>query len=221
MTLNYGTTFLEVPTNIEAGDPPLLRNIDFAAHESLFEGKYFEESILSKKTQELALTFSNLLKTLIVGSSPGDPITSGTVSTDMWSEDYEDLAGREELFKQALRLKKDLMLSPGRYEMRTFNPGTIFDPTNMKAESNDGIPIHNVSKKSASKVRFCLFPAVYLYRSEPMQNEGAGEDGIDMSSTVVSSQIFLQTGLANKYFQESSRVILAKAVVLLEDPVAG
>jgi hypothetical protein len=139
----------------------------------------------------------------------------------MWVEENQDVVDRANLFEEALRLKKDLMLNPGRYEMRSPNPGTVFDPMNMEAETNDGIPVDNPSRNNCRKVRFCLFPAVYLYPSEPELRDGCDEGRLDISNAVVQCRNFSQAGMIHSHFQDSWRVILTEVVVLLEESVAS
>jgi hypothetical protein len=165
------------------------------------------------KTNELTVRFLELLSPFFPRATP-DSLADGIATGDQ--NDEEDIALRcKELFQKALKLKTDLILTTHWYEMRTFEPGTPFNPANMIAERKEGAEIRGLSKKSPRKVRLCLFPALYSYPAETLP----GTDQVDVerfnvSRLVVQCRNFLRPG--DDRGQEGG-TILGKAVVLLEN----
>jgi hypothetical protein len=97
--------------------------------------------------------------------------------------------------------------------MRTFEPGVVFDPKDMRAETRDGLSISQSSEKNLGKVKLCLFPALYSYPGEATPSEDqATLEGFDISSLVVQCQNFLRPG--DNHAREEGTII-SKGVVLL------
>ncbi|KAF2502415.1 hypothetical protein BU16DRAFT_8100 [Lophium mytilinum] len=196
--------------------PRLVRNLDFAATESLLTAQYFQEHVLVDKTTELTARFQELLAPFFPRTTPDSP-ADGMATWDQKDEEGIDL-GCEELFQKALKLKTDLILTTHRYEMKTFEPGTPFNPANMIAETKEGAEIRGMSKKSHRKVRLCLFPALYSYPAETLAAaDQADVKRLDVSRIVVQCRNFLRPG--HDRGQEEG-TILGKAVVLLENGTA-
>jgi hypothetical protein len=180
--------------------------------ESLFAGRYFQEHILVDKTNELTVRFLELLAPFFSRTTP-DSLADGITT---WDQTKENTTARfKELFQKALKLKTDLMLTTDRYEMRTFEPGTPFNPASMVAETKEGAEIRGLGKKSSRKVKLCLFPALYSYPAETLPGAyQADVERFDVSRIVVQCRNFLRLG--DDRGQEEG-MILRKAVVLLEN----
>ncbi|OCK74688.1 hypothetical protein K432DRAFT_447156 [Lepidopterella palustris CBS 459.81] len=192
--------------------PRLVRSFDFVAIESLFMEQYFQEHILVDRAEELTAKFIELLAPFFPRTTP-DSLADGIAA---WAQNKEDIAVRcKELFQKALKLKTDLMLTTQRYEMRTFEPGTPFNPASMVVETKEGAEIRGISKKRPKKVKLCLFPALYSYPAETLTGAyQANVDRFNVSRLVVQCRNFLRS--EDDRGQEEG-VILRKAVVLLEN----
>lgn len=137
-----------------------------------------------------------------------DGITT-TVETEGIVDKYK------EIFGKALKLKADLMLTTGKYEMKIFEPGTAFSPAFMRAETKQGADIKEFSKKSSRRVKLCLFPALYLYPAATLPRDiQVDVEKYNFSTLVVQSRNFLLSGDAHG---NEGRICLSKAVVLLEN----
>ncbi len=180
--------------------------------ESLFAGQYFQEHILVDKTNELTVRFLELLAPFFPRATP-DSLADGITT---WDQTKEDIAMRcKELFQKALKLKTDLMLTTHQYEMRTFEPGTPFNPASMVAETKEGAELRGLSKKSPRKVKLCLFPALYSYPAETLPEANQTDvERLNVSRLVVQCRNFLRLG--DDRGQEEG-MILRKAVVLLQN----
>lgn len=192
--------------------PSLVRSLDFVAIESLFAGQYFQEHILADKTDELTVRFLELLAPFFPRATP-DSLVDGIAT---WDQTEENIAVRcKELFQKALKLKTDLMLTTHRYEMRTFEPGTPFNPASMVAETKEGAEIRGLGKKSSRKVKLCLFPALYSYPAETLPEAyQADAERFNVSRLVVQCRNFLRPGDGRG---QEEGMILRKAAVLLEN----
>ena len=208
--MNDSIEYITVETLTKAGGPRFLRNLDFSAQGSLFMGKYFREHTFVSKSEELVAKFLELLAPFFPCATDG--LTDGTA---IWGENSEDMVMLcKDLFQKALQLKIDLMLNTDQYNMRTFEPGTIFNPTTMIAKTREGAEIKDLGRKSLKRVKLCLFPALYSYPAEALPIEDqADAEGFDVSRLVVQCRNFLHPG----DYHGQKGTIVSKAVVLLEN----
>jgi len=209
--VNASIEYITVKTLTKAGGPRFLRNLDFSAQGSLFMGKYFREHIFVSKSEELMTKFLELLAPFFPRPTT-DCLTERTTILGENSEDMVMLC--KDLFQKALQLKIDLMLNTDRYNMRTFEPGTIFNPATMIAKTREGAEIKNLGRKSLRRVKLCLFPALYSYPAEALPIEDQLDaESFDVSRLVVQRRNFLHPG----DYHGQKGTIVSKAVVLLEN----
>lgn len=108
--------------------------------------------------------------------------------------------------REAIQLKKKLMISPDEYRIHISKAGVPFDPAWMTGVATDGRPV-NAENIGSRKVALCLFPALWKRVPTPLSESASIEDAL------VSHRKFLATPQERRSFDPKSCV--AKATVLV------
>lgn len=109
--------------------------------------------------------------------------------------------------KQAIELKKKLLVSPMDYRIHFCHPGAEFDPSWMQAEDYEGDNIKGPISQG-TRIAMCLFPAIRQQTAAPFE-KNAG-----VTSALVSHKRFFPTHQEKIDFDPAN--VISKAVVLLE-----
>ena len=195
-------------TNLNLDGLNLLRSLDLAAYQSLLERDFFSSHTVLNQAKELTIKLFHLLAPFL----PRSPVGRRGSSTDAISNSvgYTEKQSLffihcEEWFKAALKLKANLVLSTARFELVAYQPGTLFDPQTMKTDSP--------RNKSRSKVKLCLFPALFVYPKDQFTSlEDTTSLAFQVSKAIVQTSNFVRTdgGWRDKYKP------ITKAEVILE-----
>jgi hypothetical protein len=111
----------------------------------------------------------------------------------------------ENMAKESLKLKLSLMVSPKDYRIHYCQPGTLYDPTWIKArnDKNQQIADHKAADK---KITLCLFPALLAQDAQPFADDARIED------VLAKNKKFFSTSDEPKSFDP--KLCVAKAIVL-------
>lgn len=126
-------------------------------------------------------------------SQPAEPYD--TVATDL-----------KELCFRAIKLYSQLLVSPLEYCIHFFPRGTTFDEPSMKVEDTSGTALPT-SRCIGRTVKLCLFPAIWQYCAQPLNQTSCVADALTVSRK------FLRSHMLNSNVHLS---LVSKAVVLLE-----
>lgn len=155
-----------------------LRNLDFAAHYSLFSGTLFQEYIIPKKAEELANRLSRTLSPFFAAENceQKELGLSFQISSDYFntwgSEESIWTARRDKLlhiFKDALKIKYEFVTSSYQFEVALYQPQTPFDSDQMTPETMEGSSIRTDLSGQDLEVKLCLLPAIYALRYDPTE----------------------------------------------------
>ena len=130
---------------------------------------------------------------------------------ETWGEEESVWKARQKrlvaIFKESLKLKANSLLTPERYELIHYAPGTIFDSATMDVETIDGAPVE-AKVGEGHRVEHCLHVAIQAYTRETVK------DTDPVSKATVQSKNFTR-GDAIRPLGVSTPIVLAKAVVVL------
>jgi hypothetical protein len=157
-----------------------LRNLDFAAHQSLFKGPLFQDNILPRQAESLACRLSKLLSRLFrndesvavhsagsYGVPSADRFYTWGVGERIWISTRDKMI---KIFQLALEMKYKFMLSTYQFEAVLYPPRTPFLPEQMKPETMQGSEMTTyASTVHDLEVKLCLLPSLYLWRSDRMR----------------------------------------------------
>ncbi|GFG09689.1 hypothetical protein IFM5058_04551 [Aspergillus udagawae] len=157
-----------------------LRNLDFAAHQSLFKGPLFQDNILPRQAESLACRLSKLLSRLFrndesvavhsagsYGVPSADRFHTWGVGERIWISTRDKMI---KIFQLALEMKYKFMLSTYQFEAVLYPPRTPFQPEQMKPETMQGSEMTRyASTVHDLEVKLCLLPSLYLWRSDRMR----------------------------------------------------
>jgi len=168
-----------------------LRNLDFAAHQSLIEEDFFQQHVIPRKAKSLADRLSRTLAPLFrrersLNKSQTNPLRC-------WSKERPNLI---KIFEHALRIKADTVVSKDLFEVVLYTPGTPFQNDVMEAETIEGVQAE-LSFYKTPTVKLCLLPAFQIH---------------DHDRKLVDYNNFVRSG-GN---QRSNTYQITKAVVVLE-----
>ncbi|KAF9887625.1 hypothetical protein FE257_009718 [Aspergillus nanangensis] len=149
------------------GKKNTLRNLDIAAHRSLFDSDDYKEIQIPARAEILAARLSGAIAPFF-GQS-GDSIKDSK-EIDFLEENCPDpwtmLRDRlTDIFKLALGLKADLVATPSRYKMVLFASGTEYIEDCMHLEDREGCLVSMAPQKRVP-VQLCILPALFVYREE-------------------------------------------------------
>ncbi|RHZ51805.1 uncharacterized protein CDV56_106246 [Aspergillus thermomutatus] len=157
-----------------------LQNLDFAAHQSLFEGTLFQDNILPRQAESLACRLSKVLSRIfrnddsIVVHSAGSYGVPSVHRFYTWGVDERIwMSTRDKMIKifaLALEIKYKFMLSTYQFEAVLYPPRTPFRAEQMKPETVQGSEMTtNASTMHGIEVKLCLLPSLYFWRSDCMR----------------------------------------------------
>ncbi len=130
---------------------------------------------------------------------------------ETWGEEESVWKARQQrlitIFKDALKMKADSLLTPERYELVYYAPGSAFDPATMDVETIDGAPVHTPAGKSY-RVEHCVHVAIQAFTREIVN------DADPVSKITIQSRNFTR-GDALQSSGKTEPTVLAKAVVVL------
>jgi hypothetical protein len=119
---------------------------------------------------------------------------------------FGDLSTHRGWVEEAVKLKKDLMVSPDDYRIHFSNAGVPFDPAWMTGVATNGRPVDSRNVGSR-KVALCLFPALWKHTPAPLEENASIEDAL------VSHRKFLASPKEWRSFVPKS--CIGKATVLV------
>jgi hypothetical protein len=130
---------------------------------------------------------------------------------ETWGEEESVWKARRKrlvaIFKDSLELKADSLLTPERYELIHYAPGTIFDPATMDVETIDGALV-DAPAGEGHKVEHCLHVAILAYTRETVK------DTDPVAKATIQSKNFTR-GDATRPPGVTAPTVLVKAVVVL------
>jgi hypothetical protein len=134
-----------------------LRNLDFAAYQSLIEEDYFQQHVIPRKAKSLA---KRLFRTLSPFFRREISLNKSQANTlRCWSKERRNLI---KIFEHALRIKADTIVSKDLFEVVLYTPGTPFQKDVMEAETIEGVKAELSSYKTPT-VKLCLLPAFQIH----------------------------------------------------------
>lgn len=113
------------------------------------------------------------------------------------------------IFKDALRIKTYSVLTPVRYELVYYAPGTVFDPKTMESETIDGPPVDDPTREG-HRVEHCLHVAIHAFTKETVK------DTDSVSRARIQPQNFT-CGNSTRSTGSTAPIVLAKAIVVLKN----
>lgn len=119
---------------------------------------------------------------------------------------FGDLELHESWVMEAVKLKKELMISPNDYRIHVSKAGSAFDPAWMTGVGQDGRPVDGRNIGSRKAV-LCLFPAILR-----LERQQLGDDA-NITDALVSHRKFLPTRRERSSFDPQR--CIAKAIVLV------
>jgi hypothetical protein len=160
-----------------------LRNLDFAAHQSLFDGTLFQKNILPRQAESLACRQSKLLSrifrnddSIVVHSAGSYGVPSvhrfytWGVGERIWMSTRDKMI---KIFHLALEIKYKFMLSTYQFEAVLYPPRTPFQKEQMEPETAEGCKLTtSASTMRDLEVKLCLLPSLYFWRSDCMRVNG-------------------------------------------------
>jgi hypothetical protein len=176
-----------------------LRNLDFAAHRRLIQGRIFKDHIIPQRAIALACQWSQTLAPILQEdkSRHGDQDYFQLCSPEALKKARQ--ANSVKIFEQALRLKADLLVSTYQFEAVLYPPGSVFDNKGMIAEVMAG---GRATPSQSMEVNLCLLPSLYALKREKKFVEYKNFDRRDSSQ-----------------WKESER--LTEAIVIVDDVEVG
>jgi hypothetical protein len=160
-----------------------LRNLDFAAHQSLFNGTLFQKNILPRQAESLACRLSKLLSrvfrnddSIVVHSAGSYGVPSvhrfytWGVGERIWMSTRDKMI---KIFQHALEIKYKFMLSTYQFEAVLYPPRAPFLEEQMQPETAEGCRLTtSASTMRDLEVKLCLLPSLYFWRSDCMRVNG-------------------------------------------------
>jgi hypothetical protein len=130
---------------------------------------------------------------------------------ETWGEEESVWKARKQrltaIFKNALKMKADSLLTPERYELVYFAPGTAFDPATMDVETIDGAPV-DLPVGEGHRVEHCLHVAIRAFARDKVK------DTDPVSNATIQYKNFTR-GDATRPLEGMAPTVLAKSVVVL------
>ncbi|TGO25011.1 hypothetical protein BPAE_0089g00150 [Botrytis paeoniae] len=201
---SFLTTYLCVPDGAIA-----LKNLELVSHHELINHPRFQ-ILMIKEAEDLADSLSHTIAPLF----PKNTEESEENVFETWGEEEGVWKARRQqliaLFRHAMEIKAYAVLTPERYELVNYVPGTIFNPQTMEVEVIEA-PTKSPTKEGRI-VEHCLHVAIQAF------TEKAVKDTDPVSQATIQYKKFTR-----KLIAESSKkiglepVILAKAIVVLKN----
>jgi hypothetical protein len=163
--------------------------------------------MMDKEAEDLATSLSKTLAPFFARNAK----ESEENVFETWGEEESVWKARRKrlvaIFKDSLKLKADSLLTPERYELIHYVPGTVFDPATMDVETIDGAPVDALASEGY-RVEHCLHVAIQAYTRETVK------DTDPVSKATIQSKNFTR-GDATRPSGVTAPTVLAKAVVVL------
>jgi hypothetical protein len=147
---------LQIDANAGADGEDVARNLDFAAHHTLIESEYFQQVLIPRRAEALAIRLSATIVPLFALQKP---LTLWEV--DILTEWKRKRPALERMFVSALRIKARALVSKDMFEV-------VFPP--QACECNQFMEVENLERDSGgspqgqtSLVRLCLVPGLRRY----------------------------------------------------------
>jgi hypothetical protein len=165
-----------------------VKRLDSLATEMLLKEDRYQNTLTHQKAEQRSSWISQMLG-----------LTSSTDPHDTIAGDLGDLCSR------AIKLYSKLLVSPLEYCIHFFQQGTTFDEPSMKVEDPFGNAVPT-SRCIGRLVRLCLFPAIWQYCDQPLNQTR------DVADALTVNRKFLRTHMGDSKVHLS---LVSKAVVLL------
>jgi hypothetical protein len=163
--------------------------------------------MMDKDAEDLATSLSKTLAPFFARNA--DESEENVFET--WGEEESVWKARRKqlvaIFKDSLKLKADSLLTPERYELICYVPGTVFDPATMDVETIDGVPV-DAPAGEGHRVEHCLHVVIQAYTRETVK------DMDPVSKATIQSKNFTR-GDVTRPLGVTASTVLAKAVVVL------
>lgn len=162
---SFSIMFVKQVSDIVPVDENAARNLDFAAHYNLMNGKYIQEKVIPERAAELAGRLRLAL----------DPLLVAEKAHSGWSKDISKLWAKrvtmlEYIFRTALEIKAKVIVVQDRFEVVLPTHGDLYDERLMQEETgcsvNDsarvrlvtapGLQRFEFSRKRVDRNSFCL-----------------------------------------------------------------
>ncbi|KAF5871500.1 uncharacterized protein Bfra_008018 [Botrytis fragariae] len=186
-----------------------LKNLELASHYELINHPRFH-ILMIKEAEDLADSLSQTIAPLF----PKNPEESEENVFETWGEEKSVWKARRQqliaLFRHALEIKAHAVLTPERYELVNYVPGTMFNPQTMDVEMIE-TPTKSPSKEGHI-VEHCLHVAIQAFTEE------AVKDTDPVSQATIQYKKFTRKLTAEPLKKIGLEpVILAKAIVVLKN----
>ncbi|TGO56251.1 hypothetical protein BCON_0080g00080 [Botryotinia convoluta] len=186
-----------------------LKNLELASHHELITHPRFQ-ILMIKEAEDLADSISHTIAPLFsknTGESEENVFETWGEEESVWKARRQQLIA---LFRHALEIKAHAVLTPERYELVNYVPGTMFNPQTMEVEVIEA-PTKSPTKEGRI-VEHCLHVAIQAFTEEAVKN-----------TDPVSQATIQYKKFTRKLIAEPSKkiglepVILAKAIVVLKN----
>lgn len=162
---------------------------------------------MDKEAEDLAASLSKTLAPFFAREAE----ESEENAFETWGEEESVWKARRQrliaIFKDVMKMKADSLLTPERYELVYYAPGTVFDPATMNVETIDGAPVDTPAGEG-HKVEHCLHVAIRAFTRNTVK------DTDPISEARVQSKNFTH-GDSTRPSEGTAPTVLAKAVVVL------
>ena len=166
-----------------------VRRLDLLATEMLLKERRVQDTLIHHKAEQRASWISQML------GLAGVPDSYDTIAATI-----------RELCYRAIKLYSQLLVIPLQYCIHFFPRGTSFDEPSMQVEDTSGTTLPT-SRCIGRTVKLCLFPAIWQYCDQPLNQAQDVGDGLTVNRK------FLRTYMGELNVHLS---LVSKAVVLLE-----
>jgi hypothetical protein len=165
--------------------------------------------VVDQTAEELATSLSKTLSPFF----PRISEESDDNGFETWGEEASVWEFRKQrliaIFKYALEIKADSLLTPERYELIYHPPGTFFDPARMEVETIDGAPAE-IPAGEGHRVEHCLHPAIEAITGDTVK------DADPVPKATIQYKNFRRRD-ATQALEGMVSIVLAKAVVVLKN----
>jgi len=183
-----------------------LRNLELASHHRLINAPRFH-NLMDKEAEDLAASLSKTLAPFFTRNAE----ESEENVFETWGEEESVWKARRQrliiIFKHALKMKADSLLTPEWYELVYYAPDTVFEPATMDVETIDGAPVDTPAEEGHT-VEHCVHVAIQAFTRETLK------DTDPISKATIQSKNFTRRD-ATQPSGGTAPTVVAKAVVVL------
>jgi hypothetical protein len=148
---------IQTGANARADGEDVARNLDFAAHSTLIEGKYFQEELIPRRASDLAVRLSATIAPLFALHKP-----LNLWEIDVLSEWNRQRPALQKIFASALRVKVRALVCKDVFEVVFPSQAHGYDQELMEVEKLDRNSGESVLGHTPL-VRLCLVPGLRKY----------------------------------------------------------